>query len=254
MVRKNLISKTIFVFLSIILTLLLCSCTGNKPINTEKPESTEQTTDTLQGSTINTDEPVIKTYTVIFADYDGAVLKEERVETGGEATAPRNPTRNGYEFIGWDKQYNCVTDDLTITAMYSKIDVPTIYIENVYVSPGQNAEVKIFLENNPGIAAAILSVVYDHKIVKPTEVIFEGEYKNGGEEPNLNKNPIDIVWSDINELDDDGEFVTIKFETSSDAPIGYESDVEILYRNSDIIDIDENEIVFKIINGKIIFK
>ena len=61
----------------------------------------------------------VKTYTVTFVDWDGSVLKTQTVEEGSSATAPSNPTRNGYNFIGWDTSFNNITSNLNVTAQYS---------------------------------------------------------------------------------------------------------------------------------------
>jgi len=60
----------------------------------------------------------INTYTITFKDWDDAVLKTETVEHGSDATAPADPTREGYTFIGWDIDFTNVTEDLTVTAQY----------------------------------------------------------------------------------------------------------------------------------------
>lgn len=60
-------------------------------------------------------------YRVTFVDYDGSVIKEMTVLEGGAAVAPEeNPSREGYTFIGWDKDFDNVTEDLVIKALYEE--------------------------------------------------------------------------------------------------------------------------------------
>ena len=60
----------------------------------------------------------INTYTVTFKDWDGTVLKTQEVQHGGDAEAPADPTRTGYTFTGWDKEFTNITADLVVTAQY----------------------------------------------------------------------------------------------------------------------------------------
>lgn len=60
-------------------------------------------------------------YTVRFVDWDGTLLSEQQVNEGEAATAPAAPSRIGYEFTGWDKDFSYVTEDMTVTATYSAI-------------------------------------------------------------------------------------------------------------------------------------
>ncbi len=62
-------------------------------------------------------------YTVTFKDWDGTTLLEQTVIQGSSATAPANPTRDGYSFIGWDTDFSNVTSDLVITAQYEPVVV-----------------------------------------------------------------------------------------------------------------------------------
>jgi uncharacterized repeat protein (TIGR02543 family) len=59
-----------------------------------------------------------KTFEVVFYDWDNTVLDTQKVKEGSVATAPKNPTREGYDFLGWNKEYTNITEDIEITATY----------------------------------------------------------------------------------------------------------------------------------------
>jgi hypothetical protein len=61
----------------------------------------------------------VNQYEVKFLDWDGTELKKQTVNCGDEATAPANPTREGYNFTGWDKVFKEITAPLTVTAQYT---------------------------------------------------------------------------------------------------------------------------------------
>ncbi|MBO4848645.1 MAG: InlB B-repeat-containing protein [Clostridia bacterium] len=75
--------------------------------------------------TIDEAIPMIPGFTVRFVDWDGSLILEQRVEAGGAATAPEPPERDGYTFIGWDGDYSCVTQDITVTALYEQVHIGT---------------------------------------------------------------------------------------------------------------------------------
>ena len=62
--------------------------------------------------------PADNRYVVRFVDWDGEVLKRERVAYGEAATAPSAPERDGYEFKGWDKEFNAITAHTVVNAVY----------------------------------------------------------------------------------------------------------------------------------------
>ena len=62
-------------------------------------------------------------YTVTFVDWDGSIIATVKVEDGKSAVKPDDPIREGYTFIGWDKEFDNVTSDLTVTALYEEIIV-----------------------------------------------------------------------------------------------------------------------------------
>ena len=64
----------------------------------------------------------VNQYTVTFKDWDGSVLKTEQVAFNGTATAPADPTRDGYRFTGWDSSFSNITGNTEVTAQYLKTD------------------------------------------------------------------------------------------------------------------------------------
>ena len=62
-----------------------------------------------------------KQYTVTFFDgLTGETIAAVKVEEGKSATAPEAPKHEGYTFKGWDKAFDNVTENLTVTALYEK--------------------------------------------------------------------------------------------------------------------------------------
>lgn len=71
------------------------------------------------------------TYTVIFKDYDGTILKEATVTEGKNANPPFSPKRKGYTFIGWDKTFNNVNSNFEVTAQYEITTYTITYHANL---------------------------------------------------------------------------------------------------------------------------
>ena len=84
-------------------------------------------------------------YSVTFTDWDGTVLSTQQVLHGSAATAPANPTREGYTFVGWDKPFDCITADTVVTAVYEQDEIPEnavrFEIETVRAQPGGSVSV-----------------------------------------------------------------------------------------------------------------
>ena len=99
-------------------------------------------------------------YTVTFVDHDGTVLKTQKIEEGLDATAPTAPTRDGYTFIGWDKDFSNVTEDITVTAQY----------EENYVAP----EIKYY---------TVTFVDYNGETLGLPQLVKEGEGANAPSAP-----------------------------------------------------------------------
>ena len=79
----------------------------------------------------------VEEFTVTFVDGQGNTLKEETVEKGKAATAPADPTREGYTFSGWNKDFSNITSDLTVTARWKKNTTPPAPQEPVSIKDAQ---------------------------------------------------------------------------------------------------------------------
>ena len=60
--------------------------------------------------------------TVRFIDWDDTVLKIAKVNPGEAAEPPKDPSRAGYNFIGWRNDFSAVTENMDVYAEYEKID------------------------------------------------------------------------------------------------------------------------------------
>ena len=91
------------------------------------------------------------THQVRFLDHDGTEINTQSVEEGQSATAPDNPTREGYTFTGWDpSDFSNITSSLEIIAQYSV---------NQYT---------ITFESNGGSAIGPVTADYGSLITAPT--------------------------------------------------------------------------------------
>lgn len=103
-----------------------------------------------------------ETVTVVFQDSDGTVLKTEEVEPGDPVVPPTVPEKDGYTFMGWDKDLSQIIQDTVVTVEQLRETDAVITVESVTLEPGAaEAEVKLSVTNNPGILGMLLSLQFD---------------------------------------------------------------------------------------------
>lgn len=59
-------------------------------------------------------------YAVRFQNWDHSEIETQKVEYGKSAHAPAAPTREGYTFKGWDREFSNIIADMTVTALFEK--------------------------------------------------------------------------------------------------------------------------------------
>ena len=62
----------------------------------------------------------VRAYHVDFYDYNRTLLKSEIVDYGMSATPPEEPSRVGYRFYGWDRDYDIIISDTVVRAVYEQ--------------------------------------------------------------------------------------------------------------------------------------
>lgn len=106
-------------------------------------------------------------YEVVFKA-DGKILVSVTVEYGKAATAPADPIKPGYKFVGWDKEFNEIKAYTTVTA---KFEV-------------QEYTIKFFSGNTEITSFAVNKYTVDDTIQLPTydknDYYFYGWYNNSG--------------------------------------------------------------------------
>ena len=221
--RRRLLIGLVFVLVG---SLLLASCKAPN----------QQTADT--------------TYTVTFRDHDGTVLDIQTVISGQPADTPSTPNRSGCVFVGWDKDYLCVTEDMTITAQYARTSSPAVIVVSMTAKPGQSIRVPIVVVNNPGVAGAKITMVYDPALTLKDSESGEAVTALDYTPPGKYISPCSFTWdSEKGMAEDDGDILWLMFEIPADASAGKTYAVNCVCKEGDMYDEELADVAFEAING-----
>ncbi len=195
------------------------------------------------------------TYTVTFLDWNGTVLKkQENIKSGTAATAPAAPSRDGYTFVGWDKSFSRVTEDLTVTAVYQAVaNEPTIAVEHATAQAGDTVTVPVKLSNNPGVAGMTISLTYDPALVLTSAA--KGEALSGLDLtlPGKYQNNCNFPWDSMDgESKEDGAILYLTFTVPASARPGDTYSIVFTYRSGDIYNNDMDDVDFLMQAGEIV--
>ncbi len=199
----------------------------------------------------------VTTYTVTFVDHDGTVLDTQEIASGEAATAPEDPVRDGYTFAGWDKAFDVVTENMTVTALYEKDEVTydghTIVVESVTASAGDTVEIAVSIKNNPGILGTLVSVEFDESVLTLTDYENADAFSELTLQGPANKvSGCNFVWYG-SEMENviDGDILTLSFKVSESALSG-EYGIVVNCDSESTYDLSYDHVVFNTVNGSVI--
>lgn len=116
--KKSIFKKLTYISLLFVMIFTIVGCEKTEPV-TQPPVITET-------PVTPTPTPVVK-YTVTFNSNGGSTITSIEVEQNNKVSAPTNPTKEGYTFIGWfsdealTKSWNFENDVITAnTTLYAK--------------------------------------------------------------------------------------------------------------------------------------
>lgn len=242
----------------------------NNEVTTSSPTNEATNYKTTVGSSENEKEPVTdkevatddKTetteptkkeniFSVTFKDYNGDVLKEEKVKKGEDATAPEPPKRDGFIFVKWDTYYKEVKTNIVVTAIYEELSDPTLIVDSVKATD-KDVVVKVSAVNNPGLLALVLKITYDEDVMSLKNVE-SGASMNDYTftAPKNKKSGCNAAWNiiDVPENAADGEIAVLHFEIAEDAKVGT-YDVKVTCYDG-AFDSKYEPVKFSIINGSV---
>lgn len=152
---------------------------------------------------------IISAYKVVFTDENGVIIEEQMVGHGENAIPPQMPNQEGYQFVGWDKSYTNITNDIVIKAIYKPAKYKVIFYDYDYT----------VLKSD--------SVLYGNNAIPPKDPIRHGyifigwdkDYSNVKSDLNIiAKYEQDIIYYTVTFLDWDGTELHIeKVEEGKDA-------------------------------------
>lgn len=91
----------------------------------------------------------VKKYTVAFDTADGTSIDPQTIRDGGKVSKPDDPTREGYEFTGWqlngkDYDWNTpITTDIILTATWQKNETPKPVFYTVKFDTGNGSKIDL---------------------------------------------------------------------------------------------------------------
>ena len=239
---------------------------------TKAPSLTEdgEETRSCQNSGCNETETravkaVIYTITYDANGGSGAPAAQQKLKGTALTLSTTKPTLNGFTFKGWALTSTATTAAYTSGASYTEDADATLYavwekdvvvdentqaitVSSVKAYPGSTVDVTVSLQNNPGIVGMTLKFAYDSSAMELTSITesgLEGTWiKSKG-----------VTWANSLLTDNtyNGVILTLTFNVYDTATAG-DYEVRVLYEEGDICNVNEEDVNFVSVPGKIAVK
>ena len=153
--------------------------------------------------------------------------------------------------MGTGIRYTCL-DCHTIYTSYSPIGSANLIISSHEALAGETIQVTVSLENNPGLASAILNVSFDTSILTLQSVEYNTAMGGQTVYPQNMNSPVTLYWvSPFADMSEDCVFATLTFKVSENAKEGDNTKVNISYDADNVYNLAEENVALNVKPGTV---
>ena len=161
-----------------------------------------------------------------------------------------------------DDVYDANEDNVAFGVVNGKITVdtaaqltePTFVVSSTTAQAGQKqVQIKVAVVNNPGVTSIRLNIAYDDTVLKLTDMTYNSAIGGTGipVQGTNTASPVTAYWAEgFKNVTGDWDFVTLTFDVMDYAKAGDYS-VTVTYSPDDVYDVNEDNVAFDVVNGKI---
>lgn len=128
---------------------------------------------------------------------------------------------------------------------------PTIVVDTVEAHAGDTVTVKVSFVQSPGIAGCRLILEFDNENLILDQLQYGNTFIDDAEMPGDLNSPTVLSWCKLDNVDGDHTFAELTFQISDSAKIFSVFPITVFYADGDMVDLDENNVDFAIMNGSI---
>ena len=166
---------------------------------------------------------------------------------------------NVYDINEENVAFEVINGKLTVIDSYESttetisVNKPSFVVDSVKSESGnKNVAVNVSLKNNPGIASIALDIHYDKSVLSLTNFMYNTEALNGASTVPYNVSaepPCLSIVNGTSNIEGDITLATLYFDISDNAIGNY--DIVLTYDENNVYDINEENVAFEVINGKL---